>query len=164
MNKLELQQDSILLGEHEYAIAMNHVIATAQHRLLIVDQDCSTGDFASIKRFDLIQAFLNKNADTTLTIILQNTDFFASQCPRLYQLLTTYDHKMTVYETNDYAKTAKDCFILADNRAYIRRFHIDQSRFKYALNDEETVASLTNRFDELLQETSRTLVVTKLGL
>lgn len=164
MNQLELQQDSILLGEHEYAMAMDIVIAAAHQQLLIFDQDCSTGDFASIQRFDLIQAFLNKNTDTTLTIILQNTDFFASQCPRLYQLLTTYDHKMTVFETNDYAKIAKDCFILADNSAYIRRFHIDQSRFKYALNDEESVASLANRFDELLQETSRTLSATKLGL
>jgi hypothetical protein len=99
-----------------------------------------------------------------LTIILQHSDFFTSQCPGLFQLLATFGHKLTVYETNDFAKIAKDCFVLADNHAYIRRFHIDQSRFTYALDDKDTTASLTNRFDELLRETSHTLSATRLGL
>jgi len=71
---------------------------------------------------------------------------------------------MTVYETNNHAKVAKDCFILADNKSYIRRFHIDQARFKFMLNDIEMTASLANRFDELLQETSHTVSAKKLGL
>lgn len=164
MSQLELPQNTILLGEHEYATALDIVIATADRQLLIFDQDFSTGDFASVKRFDLIHAFLTKSDLSKLTIILQNSDFFTSQCPRLNQLLATFDHKLTVYEANDYAKIAKDCFVLSDDNAYIRRFHIDQSRFTYALDDEETTASLKSRFDELLQETSQTLSATKLGL
>lgn len=164
MSQLELSQNSILLGEHEYASTLDIVIAKAEQQLLIFDQDFSTGDFASVKRFDLIHTFLNKSVMSKLIIILQHTDFFTSQCPRLYHLLATFGHKLTIYETNDYAKIAKDCFVLADDHAYIRRFHIDQSRFTYALDDEETTASLKSRFDELLQETSQTLSTTKLGL
>lgn len=164
MSQLELAQNTILQGESEYTAALDIVIATAEQQLFIFDQDFSTGDFASIKRFDLIHTFLNRSALSKLTIILQQTDFFTSHCPRLYDLLATFGHKLTIYETNDYAKIAKDCFVLADDHAYVRRIHIDQSRFTYALEDEETTASLKSRFDDLLQETSQTLSVTKLGL
>lgn len=164
MSESELIPDSIILGEREYAKALDLVIAEAEQKLLIFDQDFSRGDYASIKRFNLIHDFLNKSPSNQLTIILQETDFFLTQCPRLFDLLTTYGHKMTVYGTNSHAKIAKDCFMLADGKSYIRRFHIDQARFKFMLNDVETTASLANRFDELLQETSHTLSATKLGL
>lgn len=164
MSELELPQNTILVGEREYAMSLNIVIAAARSQLLIFDQDFSTGDFTSLKRFNLINDFLSKSNLSKLTIILQQTDFFSSKCPRLYHLLATFDHKITVYETNDYAKTAKDCFILADDSAYIRRFHIDQARFKYALDDKDESASLASRFNDLLQETSHTLSMTKLGL
>jgi hypothetical protein len=164
MSEQTLAQETILLGEHDYAAALDIVIATAQHQLFIFDQDLSTGDFTSLKRFDLIDAFLNKSPTTTLTIILQNTDFFTMQCSRLFNLLTSFDHKMSVYETNDFAKMAKDCFILADDKAYIKRFHIDQAKFKYTLDDAQKTAILMNRFNELLQETKRKIPATKLGL
>lgn len=164
MSHTELIQNSIILGEQEYNIALNCVIAEAQDNLLIFDQDFSIGDFSSINRFDLIHHFLNKSPSTKLTIILQDSAFFTTHCPRLFGLLSTYGHKMIVYETNSHAKIAKDCFVLADKKSYIRRFHIDQARFKFALNDVETTASLNNRFDELLQETSHTVSAIKLGL
>ena len=164
MSELTLPQDTILLGEHEYAVAADIVITEAQQQLLIFDQDLSTGGFATAKRAELIQAFLSKNAMATLTIILHNTDFFSSQCPKLLSCFTAFSHKMTIYQTNHHAKIAKDCFILADDKAYIRRFHIDQARFKYRLDDAEITASLANRFSELLQETTHTMTATTLGL
>lgn len=79
-------------------------------------------------------------------------------------LLSIYGHKMRVYETNDFAKIAKDCFVIADKKHYCHRFHIDQARFKFALNDVETTASLLLRYDELLAETADIISATKLGL
>lgn len=164
MNESELTQDSVILGEREYITALDVVISTAQQQLLIFDQDLSVGDYASVKRYDAIHAFLNNTSTNQLTIILQAVDYFTIQCPRLLSLLSIYGHKMTVYETNSHAKIAKDCFILADNNCYIRRFHIDQARFTFSLNAIEMTASLANRFDELMQETSHQVSPNKLGL
>lgn len=164
MSDNELIPNSIILGERAYAAALDLVIAEAEQKLLIFDQDFSRGEYASNKRFNLLHKYLNKSPHNQLSIILQEIDFFLTQCPRLYDLLSKYGHKMTVYETNSHAKVAKDCFVLADGKSYIRRFHIDQARFKFMLNDSETTASLANRFDELLQETSHTVSATKLGL
>lgn len=164
MSEINLKQNTILVGEHEYVAALDILIAQAKQQLLIFDQDFSKGDYSSIKRYELLHDFLTKDNTSTLTIILHDTSHFTTQCPRLFNLLVTFGHKMTVYETNDHAKIAKDCFVLADNTSYIRRFHIDQSRFKFMLEDKETTASLKNRFDELLQETTHSVSVTKLGL
>jgi hypothetical protein len=164
MNELELTPNTIIIGEKEYTAALDLIIARAENDLLIFDQDLSRGDYASLQRFGLIQGFLNKNATTKLTIILQSAEFFTTLCPRLFELLETYGHKITVYQTNDAAKVAKDCFVIADKRHYLRRFHIDQARFKFAFDDEVETANLLMRFDELLEETSETVSATKLGL
>jgi len=164
MSDSALTPDRIMLGEQEYVMALDLVIAKAKEKLLIFDQDFSTGGYASIKRYDAINAFLNKSPTSELTIILQDAAHFTTQCPRLFGLLSIYGHKMTVFETNSRAKVAKDCFVLADNTAYIRRFHIDQARFKFVLDDKETTASLANRFDDLMQETTHQISISKLGL
>jgi hypothetical protein len=156
--------DQIIVGEQRYAEAINIILASAQHELLIFDQDLSHGDFASKQTCDLLQQFLNKSSNSHLTIILQDTGFFQGKCPRLLNLLTTYRHKMTVYETNQSAKQAKDCFILADAKNYIKRIHIDQARFKYGLNDLANASLLNGRFKELLEATHDVVTMSRLGL
>ena len=156
--------DQIILGEQLYADAINIILASAQNELLIFDQDLSHGDFASTQKYDLFQQFLSTNPNAHLTIILQDTAFFQNHCPRLFNLLTIYGHKMTVYETNQSAKHAKDCFILADSQNYIKRIHIDQARFKYGLNDPTNTGLLNTRFSELLEATQYVVTTSNLGL
>ena len=159
-----LQANTVQTGERNYAAALNLVIAAAQHELRIFDQDFSCGDYISVKRYELLRDFLSKNASSKLTIILQYAQHLVDNCPRLLGLLEAYGHKMTVYETNDAAKVAKDCFVIADKCHYVRRFHMSQARFKFALDDKIEAANLNGRFDELLDETIETVSITKLGL
>ncbi|MDI1309750.1 MAG: hypothetical protein PSV17_10010 [Methylotenera sp.] len=161
---IELTPDQVIVGEHLYAEAINLILATAEHELLIFDQDLSHGDFASKQKHELFQQFLNKSPSNQLTIVLQDTGFFQNKCPRLLDLLTIYGHKMTVYETNQTAKHAKDCFILADDKHYVKRIHIDQARFRYSLDDLATASLLNTRFKELLEATQDVVTISRLGL
>jgi hypothetical protein len=163
-NTAALIPNTIILGERLYAQAIDVVIQQAQHTLLMFDQDFSHGDYASVLRHQSLLQFLSRDAHTKLIIVLHHSDYLTTYCPRLMELLTKYGHKMTVYLTNDSAKVAKDCFVIADDMHYIKRIHIDQARFKYAFDDAETCANLHMRFDELLEETSHTLSPTQLGL
>lgn len=163
-NNLTLTPNQILAGERLYAEAISIILTNARAELLIFDQDLSRGDFASLQKIALFEQFLSGNINSHLTIVLQSTVFFQEKCPRLLKLLETYGHKMTVHETNDSAKHAKDCFILADGKHYIKRIHIDQARFKYALDDAETVRQLNSRFEELLETIQNKVTVTNLGL
>lgn len=165
INKLNPRTSSpIITGEHLYAEAINTILISASRELLIFDQDLSHGEFSSLRKYDLFQKFLCHNPNSCITIILQNTAYFQERCPRLLILLKLYGHKMRVFETNETAKHAKDCFILADGQHYIKRIHVNQARFKYALNDRETVEVLHDRFQELLETTQNRMAVTKTGL
>jgi len=161
---MTLIPDQIMTGEHLYAEAINIILASAERELLIFDQDLSHGDFASKQKFELIQQFLNKSPSNQLTIVLQDTGYFKNKCPRLLDLLVIYGHKMTVYETNQTAKHAKDCFILADDKNYVKRIHIDQARFRYGLNDLASTNQLNTRFKELLEATQDVVTISRLGL
>ena len=164
MSDIELKPNIVVLGERDYSAALNAVIARATTELLIFDQDFRQGDYASAHRFILIEQFLKDAPLSKLTIILQKTDFFVNKCPKLFELLKLYSHRMKVLETNQSAKIAKDCFVIADKLHYCRRFHIDQARFKFAFDDVEECANLRMRFDELMEETTETVSITKLGL
>lgn len=164
MNNITLHPNQIIDSEQLYSEAINIVLANAQRELLIFDQDLSRGGFTSVEKYDLIQQFLSQNFTSQLTIILQQTTFFTEKCPRLFSLLNNYGHKMSVYVTNQSVKHAKDCFILADGQHYIKRIHIDQPRFKYALSDVASVKALDTRFKELKEAIQDVVSVKKLGL
>lgn len=159
-----LMPDAILVGERLYTNAIDIVLSHARQELLIFDQDFSHGGFASLAKYTLLERFLSHSPTSRLTIILQDVRYFQEKCPRLLNLLKVYGHKMTVYETDNTAKHAKDCFILADGAHYIKRIHIDQARFKYNLNDAATVDGLKSRFDDLLEATQYAISPTTLGL
>lgn len=159
-----LEPNRIMTGEELYSAAISIILASAKHELLIFDQDLRYGGFASPKKYELLRDFLANNMNSQLTIILQDSTYFQEKCPRLFNLLVTYGHKMSVCITNDSVKHAKDCFILADGKHYIKRIHIDQARFKYALDDPSTVKQLRTRFAELEESILDSVSTKTLGL
>jgi hypothetical protein len=163
-NNDTLEPNKIILGEQLYSEAINLILKSAQHKLLIFDQDLSRGNFASLEKSAVFQNFLSTNIASQLTIILHDASFLQNKCTRLLSLLEVYGHKMRVHITNTSVKHAKDCFILADGEHYIKRIHIDQARFKYAFDDKKSVEVLHNRFMELLDATADTVTLKPLGL
>lgn len=159
-----LEPNRIIVGEHFYSEAISLVLTNAQRELLIFDQDLSHGAFSSIEKYDLLLVFLQNNITSQLRIILQNTDFLNQKCPRLLSLLKTFEHKMSIHLTSPHVKHLKDCFIVADGRHYIKRIHIDQARFKYALDDTSEVEILKSRFSELQEGVQEMVTITPLGL
>lgn len=164
MAEFTLKPNTVVLGERNYEAALDLVMAKAERELLVFDQHLRTGAFNTVKRYDLLREFLNKNANNRIHMVLHEAVFLQNQCPKLLDLLKTYGHVMQVLLTNDFAKIAKDCFVIADNKHTVRRIHIDHARFKYTLDDAETAASLRLRFDELVAETTEPVAISKLGL
>lgn len=163
-NNKTLSPNQIITGEHLYSDAVNIILSNAQHELLVFDQDLSHGNFQSLQTYECIQHFLSSSLTSQVDIILQETAFFTEKCPRLFGLLKTFGHKMRVHVTNQSVKHIKECFIVADGQHYIKRIHIDQARFKYALNDKPSVEILKMRFSELKDAIQDVVTVTPLGL
>ena len=159
-----LAQNEMLFGERNYEQALDFVISQAGRELLIFDQDFSKGAYSSTARYDLLRDFLARDGRNRLVVVLQNTDYFVTRCPRLYGLLASFGHAMFVHETGDEAKAARDCFVVADRKHYLRRIHSDHARFRYAFDEDAIASQLCTRFDELLQGTGDQVTMTRLGL
>lgn len=164
MAEFTLKPNAVVLGERNYEAALDLVISKAERELLIFDQHLRTGAYNTVKRYDMLREFLNKSPNNRIIMVLHEATFLQNQCPKLLDLLKTYGHVMSVLMTNDHAKIAKDCFVIADDKHTVRRIHIDHARFRYTLDDAETAASLRMRFDELAAETTEPVSITKLGL
>ncbi len=164
LSHTKLIPNQIITGEQLYTEAITLILQNARRELLIFDQDLSHGGFASLEKFNLLQHFLSANIASELTIILQEAAYFQNRCPRLLNLLEVYSHKMRVHVTNASVKHAKDCFILADRMHYIKRIHIDQPRFRFALDDRQNTEVLHNRFTELSEAIGDALTIKPLGL
>jgi hypothetical protein len=159
-----LPENTVLTSRRDYESALTTVLGHAQHRLCIFDPDLSFGGFETIDNMEQLTSLLVKNPAAKVTLVLHDTRYLLDRCPRLVGLMQRYQHAMTVYETNDEGKRVSDSFVLVDDHAYLRRFHVDQVRFKYSLDDAVTVSLLSLRFEELLQLTHHQISTTPLGL
>lgn len=158
----DLVPNQIITGVRAYEQALNLVMREATKTLSIFDHDLSQGAYTSVARTEILRNFLANRGQ--LTLILHDSAFFLNDCPRLVALMQTYQHAMQVYVTHDYVKPIKDGFIIADDAAYLRRFHIDHARFKFSTDDTETVSGLKLRFGELLASTAHSVSISALGL
>lgn len=159
-----LPENTVLTSRRDYESAVSTVLGQAQHRLCIFDPDLSFGGFEAADNVEQLTNLLVKNPAAKVTLILHDTRYLLDRCPRLQPLMQRYQHAISVYETNDEGKRVHDSFVLADRHACLRRFHVDQIRFKYSLNDAATARLLELRFEELLALTHHQISTTPLGL
>lgn len=160
----ELIPNQVVLGERNYEAATALMLANAQRELKIFDPDLSRGAYQSLQVHDLLQDFLARDKLNQLTIILHDSSFFSTRCPRLIELMKRYTHAITVYLTDEQGKVAQDAFVLADRGDYLHRFHVDHARFKYSQGDEVAARPLHERFDQLLEVTHSRLSIGAVGL
>lgn len=159
-----LPENTVLTSRREYEAALTAVLAHAQHKLFIFDPDLTFGGFEAAENVARLRDLLVRQPAAKVNLVLQDARYLLDRCPRLLGLMRQYQHAMTVYETNDEGKRVSDSFVLADDHAYLRRFHVDQMRFKFSLNDIATARLLGLRFEELLQLTHHQISTTPLGL
>lgn len=159
-----LAPNQVVLGERNYEEATALLLSEARRELKIFDPDLTRGGYQGLRVFELLNAFLARDNLNRLTIILHDGQFLMAHCPRLTDLMQRYSHAMTVYLTDAQAKMAQDAFVLADDAAYLHRFHVDHARFKYMPADVVAAKSLHERFGQLLEATDSRLSAAVVGL
>lgn len=160
----DLEPNVILHGEQLFAAGIDLIIERATREILIFDRDMSSGGYSSPARADALQSFLARDRQNKLMVLLHDTDFLAHRCPRMMRLLQLFSHAVTIHKTGEGAHSAQDSFILADGLHYLHRFHADHARFRYGLDNAAAVQPLKDRFDQILETSTRTISATTLGL
>ncbi len=111
-----------------------------------------------------LAAFLRGMRGRRLDIIVHDTRYLESACPRLLKLLQAYAHAMSILRTGDDARIATDPLLIVDDMHYLHRFHFEQPRATLGIGQPEQIQSLANRFDEIWATGEPGITGTVLGL
>ena len=131
------------------AVAIDELIALARHHIRVFDQDLSQTGWNSALRADRLAVFLREVRGRRLDIIVHDTRYLESSCPRMMNLLRRYGHVMTIYQTGSDAKIATDPLMIVDGVHYLHRFHFEQPRAAFGVNQPEQTQPLASRFEEV---------------
>ena len=153
-----------LEGPLDYEQAINTILRQARRQLRIFDYNLRHEGYNSPQRFELLQNFLLASRANTLVIVLHDTRYLTSECPRMMNLISQFSHAISVYQTTAEARVAADPFIIADDAHFLHRFHHDHPRAALSLNDKDGALDLIRRFNEILELSEPAAPPTTLGL
>jgi len=148
----------------EQIAAIDELIGLARRRIRVFDQDLSQTGWNQAARIDRLATFLRETRGRRLDIIVHDTHYLESACPRLLGLLRTYSFAITIYRTGTEAKLATDPLVVVDDRHYLHRFHFEQSRAAMGVNQPDQTRPLATRFEEIWATGEPGLNATVLGL
>lgn len=148
----------------EQVEAIDVLVERARSRLRVFDADLSQGGWHAAGRVERLVAFLRRVRGPRVEMIVHDTRWLEQSCPRLVALLRPYGHAITVYRTGPEARGATDPLVIADDRHFLHRFHVDGPRAALALDAPAAARPLVARFEEIWATGEPGLSGTVLGL
>jgi hypothetical protein len=148
----------------EQVVAIDRLIELARESIRVFDRDLSDGGWNSASRAQRLTQFLRGGRTPKLEIIVHDTRWIESSCPRLTNLLRTFGHAITLYRTGPEARAAMDALVIVDGRHFLHRFHVEQPRASLAIEHPAATKPLANRFDEIWASGEPGLAGSTLGL
>jgi hypothetical protein len=154
----------MLTSVTEQAAAIDELIPMAHHHIRVFDQDLSQTGWNSVLRAERLATFLRAVRGRRLDIIVHDTRYLETACPRMVSLLRTFSYAMSVLKTGDEAKVATDPLLIVDSTHYLHRFHFERPRATLGIMQPEQTQPLANRFDEIWATGEPGISGTVLGL
>jgi hypothetical protein len=148
----------------EQIAAIDELIVLAQHRIRVFDPNLSQMGWNQLDRVERLRAFLRGTRGRRLDIIVHDTAYIETGCPRLIDMLRIYSHAVTIYRTGPEAKHATDPLVIVDDRHYLHRFHFEQPRATMGIDRPEETRPLSLRYDEIWATGEPGINATVLGL
>jgi hypothetical protein len=153
-----------LASVREQSDAIDELVSLARHSIRVFDRDLSEGGWNSPKRAEALSAFLRRSRTSKLDVIVHDTRWLESSCPRVLALLRAFGDRVTIYKTGPEAQGAADPLVLVDGRHFLHRFHSDQPRASLVIESPQLAGPLVSRFDEIWATGEPGLTGTVLGL
>jgi hypothetical protein len=155
MSSTELQPDeaqptrTLLTSRGDYLSAADFLLGRVGRELKIFDPALEELRLEHSSRIELLNAFLVRSPANRLFIALNDVEHVKRYCPRLMRLLTTFSASMFIHRTEGDAARVQDCFVLADNAAFVRRPVSAQPRGVFVTGDVNEASVMRKRFDEI---------------
>ena len=160
----DASSSTYLNGRIEYQQALDTVIEHARHSLRIFDYDLRDGGYNAVQRYERFKRFLLASSKNRLLIVLHRVDYIKRDCPRMLNLLREHSDAIFIHQTNAEARVASNPLLIADDAHYVHRFHYEQPRAEWVLNDLALTQPFLQRFDEIWQASTLAVAPTTIGL
>ena len=157
-------QHTPLTGMAEYVTALDTLADMARRNLFIFDKNFVESGFNSVTRHDLLRRLLLSNPANRLHLLTHNARAATQDCPRLTVLLRQFSHNLHIYQTPPHLLHLSEPFAVADESHYARRFHFDDPRGQFAVNDPDQARVLKSQFEEMWACSRPGVTATTLGL
>ncbi len=144
--------------------AIDEMIGLATLSIRVFDADLAETGWNGAARSERLAAFLRGSRQARLDIIVHDTRWIESSCPRLTALLKTFSHAVMIYKTGPEARGASDPLIIVDGRHFLHRFHIEQPRAALGIEQPQLAQPLVTRFEEIWATGEPGVTATVLGL
>lgn len=147
-----------------YRSALLDVVACAGRAIDMFDPDLAQTGLESRAGCESLRRFVGAGIDRRVRIVVQQSDHLENRCPRLMEVYRAYSHRIALRRAPEHLQHLSECFLVADRRHLLVRFHRAHARGKLVLFDEEQAAPWLRRFAELWEECHDEVAPTRLGL
>lgn len=144
--------------------AIDTLIALARKTLRVFDTDLSQMGWNAPGRAAALSAFLRSSQDARVQIIVHDTRWLESACPRLLAVYRQWTTSVTIYRTGEAARAVMDPLVIVDDVHFLHRFHRDQPRATLAIDEPTLARPLVRRFEEIWATGESGIGATVLGL
>lgn len=144
--------------------AIDTLLGIAKHSIRVFDVDLSGMGWNGAARAETIMAFLRSNPAARVEIIVHDTGWIESSCPRLLNMLKYRGHAIAIRRTGPDARQAMDPLLIVDGVHFLHRFHATQPRAALSIGDAVAAQPLVTRFDAISESAVPGVTPTVLGL
>ncbi len=148
----------------DYAAAIDQLCRMAEHNLYLFEKDFDRLEFNSEGRFNTLRSFLLSSPIHTLHVLVHDTSYLSTKCPRMMNLLHQFSGNMFIYQTPKNLQHIAAPFSVADDKHLVRRFHFDDARGVLDIQDSANAHVFKARFMEMWASSHPAATSTRLGL
>jgi len=157
-------QHTRLDGINDYSVALDKLCKLAEQNLYLFEKNYDGMGFNTEARYSTLRNFLLASPAHRLFVLAHDTRWLSMECPRMMMLLHQFGASMFVYQTPKNLQSITEPFSVADNSHFVRRFHFDDPRGIFGMNDPGTARVLQSRFLEMWAASHQGISSVTLGL
>lgn len=126
----------------DYQTAFLALIDSAEHSLVLHEDDFSVTGLDSRAAHDALMAFMLRNPAASVRLLARRAEWISAHCPRLLQLRETRGHQFSMRLMSDNSAPLPCPFGIADMQRIVRRIHFDWARGETSDDARESARAL----------------------
>lgn len=134
----------------EYRAQVLDRVALATARLDVFDHDLGEIGLESSSAIQALEQLCQRGVmPEAVRLLIRDPRFVEKSCPRLMLLLQRFAHRMELRLVRSSLPSHDQPFVIADDEAYVMRFHHDSPRGKSDTRDAAQCAHLRAHFETM---------------